>query len=170
MTFSKIPRRLLCCLLALLLPLAGLGGCGPAEAGEPVADLFFAVPEAEPSLEGGAPVYGEACNAPEDVAAYLYVYGELPPNYLTKDEARQLGWQSGARSLWDAAPGMSIGGDRFGNYEGRLPDRAGRIWYECDVNYSGGDRGAERLVYSSDGLIYYTADHYETFTLLYGEE
>ena len=170
MTFSKIPRRLLCCLLALLLPLAGLGGCGPAEAGEPVADLFFAVPEAEPSLEGGAPVYGEACNAPEDVAAYLYVYGELPPNYLTKDEARQLGWQSGARSLWDAAPGMSIGGDRFGNYEGRLPDLAGRIWYECDVNYNGGDRGAERLVYSSDGLIYYTADHYETFTLLYGEE
>ena len=106
----------------------------------------------------------------EEVAIYLTFFDELPENYITKKEAQALGWDNRKGNLWKVADGCSIGGDRFGNYEGRLPDRAGRIWYECDVNYSGGDRGAERLVYSSDGLIYYTADHYETFTLLYGEE
>ncbi len=62
---------------------------------------------------------------------------------------------------------MSIGGDHFGNYEGLLPDATGRKWHECDVNYSGGYRGAERLVYSNDGLIYYTEDHYESFEKMY---
>lgn len=62
---------------------------------------------------------------------------------------------------------MSIGGDRFGNYEGALPEAEGRTWKECDVNYQGGYRGSERLLYSSDGLIFYTADHYQTFTQLY---
>lgn len=65
---------------------------------------------------------------------------------------------------------MSIGGDRFGNREGCLPEVEGRVWYECDVNYAGGFRGAERLLYSNDGLIYYTNDHYESFTPIYGEE
>ena len=108
--------------------------------------------------------------APDDVALYLHVFGSLPPNYLTKDEARALGWDSSAGNLDEVAPGMSIGGDRFGNYEGRLPDAPGRTWTECDVNYDGGYRGPERIVFSNDGLIYYTADHYEHFTLLYGEE
>ncbi|MGN1069057.1 MAG: ribonuclease domain-containing protein [Candidatus Fimadaptatus sp.] len=62
---------------------------------------------------------------------------------------------------------MSIGGDRFGNREGLLPDARGRQYYECDVNYDGGYRGGERIVFSSDGLIYYTCDHYNTFALLY---
>ena len=64
-------------------------------------------------------------------------------------------------------PGCSIGGDVFGNREGSLPDRSGRTWYECDIDYSGGKRGAKRIVYSNDGLIYYTEDHYETFVRLY---
>ena len=86
-----------------------------------------------------------------------------------KKEARDLGWEGG--SLEPYAPGKCIGGDRFGNYEGTLPEKDGRTYYECDINTLGADsRGAERLVFSSDGLIYYTADHYESFTLLYGEE
>ena len=88
---------------------------------------------------------------------------------MTKREARQEGWDHGP--LEDICPGMCIGGDRFGNREGLLPDAPGREWTECDVNTLGaGCRGAERLVFSNDGLIYYTGDHYESFELLYGEK
>jgi len=105
----------------------------------------------------------------EDVAAYLHENGQLPDNFMTKDEARKLGWEGG--SLEKYAPGMAIGGDKFGNYEGILPKAKGRQYYECDIDTLGADsRGAKRLVYSNDGLIYYTEDHYETFELLYGEE
>ena len=102
----------------------------------------------------------------EDVALYLHLYGRLPSNFITKSEAKKAGWPGG--SLEPYFPGMCIGGDRFVNREGKLPTEKGRSWYECDVNTLGADeRGAERLVYSSDGLIYYTPDHYETFTRLY---
>lgn len=110
------------------------------------------------------PVYGQDYTAPEAVAAYLHCYQELPPNFLTKDEARDLGWDNSAGNLQEVAPGKSIGGDDFGNREGLLPDGD---WHECDVNYFGGYRGAERLVWSDEGAIYYTADHYESFTQLY---
>ncbi|MDW7658293.1 MAG: ribonuclease domain-containing protein [Bacillota bacterium] len=105
--------------------------------------------------------------SPEDVAAYLNAYQQLPLNYISKSEAAKLGWDASRGNLWDVTDRMSIGGDRFGNREGLLPDVDGRIWYECDVNYDGGYRGAERLVYSSDGLIYYTDDHYQSFQRLY---
>ena len=66
---------------------------------------------------------------------------------------------------------MCIGGDRFGNYEGLLPEKDGRTYYECDIDTLGAEtRGVKRIVYSSDGFIYYTEDHYESFELLYGEE
>ena len=104
----------------------------------------------------------------EDVALYLHTFGHLPNNYITKDEARSLGWEGG--SVEKHAPGLAIGGDSFGNREGLLPEQKGRWYYECDVDtYGKNDRGSHRLVYSSDGLIYYTEDHYESFTLLYGE-
>ena len=109
-------------------------------------------------------------STPEKVAEYLHFYGHLPQNYLTKQEAKALGWDASQGNLWEVAEGKSIGGDRFGNREGLLPEADGRTWYECDVNYMGGFRGAERLLYSSDGLIYYTDDHYASFTLVYGEE
>ncbi|MDY2629159.1 MAG: ribonuclease domain-containing protein [Lachnospiraceae bacterium] len=105
--------------------------------------------------------------SPDQVALYIHLYGHLPSNYITKKEAEAAGWNSSRGNLWDVAYGMSIGGSRFGNYEGALPDKDGRKWYECDVNYQGGYRGSERLLYSSDGLIYYTGDHYETFEQLY---
>lgn len=106
----------------------------------------------------------------EEVAAYLHAYGHLPSNYLTKKEAKALGWVSQEGNLGEVAPGMSIGGDYFGNYEEKLPEKKGRDYHECDINSDGGYRGAERIIYSNDGLIYYTCDHYETFELLYGEE
>ena len=103
----------------------------------------------------------------DEVAAYLRAYGHLPGNYITKREAESLGWPGG--SLEPYAPGKSIGGGRFGNYEGKLPDAPGRKWTECDIDTAGArSRGAKRIVFSNDGLIYYTDDHYESFTLLYG--
>ncbi len=106
----------------------------------------------------------------EEVAAYLHEFHHLPGNYITKKEAKELGWVSKEGNLSEVAPGKSIGGDYFGNYEGNLPEADGRDYYECDIDSDGGYRGAKRIVYSNDGLIYYTEDHYETFELLYGEE
>ena len=108
--------------------------------------------------------YGTYSGA-EDVAYYLHVYGHLPDNYITKDEAEDAGWVSTKGNLWDVAYGVSIGGDRFGNREGLLPK--GEKYYECDVNYSGGYRGEERLIFTEDGDVYYTDDHYESFEKLY---
>ncbi|MCI9376279.1 MAG: ribonuclease, partial [Oscillibacter sp.] len=105
----------------------------------------------------------------EDVALYIHLYGRLPSNFITKKEAQALGWPGG--SLESYAPGMCIGGSRFGNYEGLLPDADGRTFTECDIDTLGANsRGAKRIVFSNDGLIYYTEDHYESFELLYGEE
>ncbi|MCM1327247.1 MAG: hypothetical protein NC094_08870 [Bacteroidales bacterium] len=102
----------------------------------------------------------------EDVALYLETYEKLPGNFITKQEARKLGWEGG--SLEPYAPGKCIGGDKFGNYEGLLPAEKGRTYRECDIDTLGADsRGAKRIVYSDDGLIYYTEDHYTSFTLLY---
>lgn len=110
-----------------------------------------------------------AYTSKEDVALYLYLYGCLPSNFITKKEAESLGWEGG--SLEPYAPGKCIGGSHFGNYEGILPERQGRSYQECDIDTLGaGSRGAKRIVYSNDGLIYYTEDHYESFELLYGEE
>lgn len=105
-------------------------------------------------------------NSVEDVSLYLYTYDHLPDNYITKNEARELGWTGG--SVEQVAPGCAIGGDRFGNREGLLPKAGGRQYYECDIDTIGeNSRGAKRIVWSDDGLIYYTEDHYESFTLLY---
>ncbi len=121
-------------------------------------------PEEETPEAESTAIYGEDYYTPEDVALYLHLYQELPPNYLTKAEARDWGWENSEGNLWDVFPGGCIGGDRFGNYEGLLPDGD---WTECDVNYEGGYRNAERLVFNKDGAIYYTNDHYESFTQLY---
>ena len=107
---------------------------------------------------------------PQEIVDYLDAYGELPDNFITKKEARALGWDSSYNYVGDVAPGMSIGGDRFGNYEGLLPEKKGRTWYECDANYKGKKRGAQRVLYSSDGLYYYTDDHYNTFTQMFPED
>ncbi|MBR0025520.1 MAG: ribonuclease [Clostridia bacterium] len=144
---------------------------------EPVVDVPVEEPVEEPAE---APVQEPEEEAPaidedgwyyskEDVALYLYTYGRLPDNFITKNEARDLGWEGG--SVEKYAPGCAIGGDKFGNREGILPKASGRQYYECDIDTDGrSSRGAKRIVFSNDGLIYYTDDHYENFTLLYGEE
>ena len=99
----------------------------------------------------------------EEGAIYLTFFDELPENYITKKEAQALGWDNRKGNLWKVADGCSIGGDRFGNYEGLLPDAKGRRWTECDICFDGGYRNGQRIVFSNDGLIYYTADHYQSF-------
>lgn len=134
----------------------------PAETADPVSDATGYVEGVTIDEDGW---YYTAI----DVSLYLHTYGHLPDNYITKDEARELGWEGG--SVEQYAPGRAIGGDKFGNREGLLPKAEGRQYYECDIDTDGADsRGAKRIVYSNDGLIYYTDDHYESFRLLYGEE
>ncbi len=143
----------------------------PEETAEP--DAGTAAGEEDPAYEDGLPEEDGAAldedgtySSAEDVSLYLYTFGHLPENYITKSEAKALGWPGG--SLEEYAPGCAIGGDRFGNREGLLPEGQ---YHECDIDTVGADsRGAKRLVYSDDGRIYYTEDHYESFTLLYGEE
>ena len=101
----------------------------------------------------------------DEVALYIHTYGHLPGNFITKKEAEALGWDSSKGNLHKVAPGKSIGGDKFGNYEGNLPD--GHRYKECDIDYEGGYRGAKRIVFSDDGLVFYTEDHYNTFEQLY---
>lgn len=179
--------RLTGALLALLLVFSVLSGCGGAAPGVPsctAAPASDAVPAADAPSDAEADAVspgesgksspaaldegGEYTSA-EDVALYLHLYAHLPQNFITKKDARALGWNGGG--LDDYADGKCIGGDRFGNYEGLLPDAPGREYHECDIDtLHAASRGAKRIVYSNDGLIYYTEDHYESFILLYGEE
>lgn len=141
-------------LLALLAALVMLLGLSPALAAK-VIELYAA----------DYPVTRDGWySTMEEVAVYLATYEELPDNFLTKNEAEKKGWDNRKGNLDEVAPGCSIGGNRFGNYEGILPDAKNRKWTECDINYEGGYRGGERICFSNDGLIYYSDDHYETFT------
>ncbi len=158
-------HKLLRKLFVLLFPLLMLAGCthAPSPAASPLpTPAVTAVAENIPDEHG---VY----DSRDDVALYLHVYGHLPDNFMTKKEARAEGWQSGA--LNRTIKGMCIGGDEYGNFEGNLPEADDRIYYECDIGtLHAKKRGARRIVWSNDGLIYYTDDHYKTFELLYGEE
>ncbi len=124
-------------------------------------------PTATPALIDRDGVY----TSKDDVALYIHTYGTLPKNYITKSEAQNVyGWSgNGSDKLEKYAPGKTIGGDKFGNREKLLPTKSGRQYYECDIDTMGKARGVKRIVYSNDGLIYYTEDHYEHFTLLYGK-
>ena len=193
MNLKKIlPVVLLLLLVWFFLPDTGNSGSAPT----PTADVLQTVPPAqtpkptaaptpapteaptsaptkaptpaptEAPAEEAAPDEDGSYTTKEDVALYIHTYGHLPPNFITKKEAQAAGWSGG--SLDRVLPGMCIGGDRFGNYEGLLPKAKGRQWTECDINTLGAkSRGAERIVFSNDGLIYYTPDHYESFELLY---
>ena len=165
---KKLPLWGVLLLVALYL-FFGTGNDIP-EAADPVMPVETTGLQIQPPDCAEEPVLDEegSYTTKEDVALYIYISGHLPENFITKDEARKLGWEGGG--LEDYAPGKCIGGDRFGNYEGLLPDAPGRRWTECDIGTLGRDsRGAKRIVFSNDGLIYYTDDHYESFELLYGE-
>ncbi len=161
-------KKILALLLALLLTI-GMVGCSEAEIAtfiEVAEVLTEASTQSTASYTDGSISEDGWYYSAEDVTEYIVTYGELPDNFITKNEARELGWEGG--SVEDYAPGYAIGGDRFGNHEGLLPE--GEVYYECDIDTDGEDsRGAKRIVFSDD-LIYYTEDHYETFELLYAEE
>ena len=179
-------RKLIALLLAAVMLAGLLSGCSAEDVRdtiEIVSDVVEIIeeidaaeeeapaqPQAEPQREAepeAAIAEDGSYTSKEDVALYIYTYGCLPGNFVTKDEARDAGWSGGGLDKY--LPGMCIGGDRFGNREGLLPDAKGRTWTECDINTLGASsRGAERIVFSNDGLIYYTPDHYESFELLYG--
>ena len=173
MSLKKYLRRLFCCMLLFALSLTFFAGCSEEEL-ELAEDIISVVEEmeqdVEQDLEETTVSEDGTYTTKEEVAEYIYLYGHLPSNYITKKEAKKLGWVSNEGNLDEVAPGMSIGGDYFGNYEGHLPEVDGRDYYECDIDFDGSYRNEKRIVYSNDGLIYYTGDHYETFELLYGEE
>ena len=153
---TKFVRWLALLLTAMVL----LSGCALLEA--PVQQPTAEVTQAAISENG-------AYSSKDEVAEYLHEFGHLPPNYLTKKEAQDLGWVASKGNLWEVAPGKSIGGDRFGNREGLLPEAPGRKYYECDIDFDGSYRNAKRIIYSNDGLIFYTEDHCKSFRQLYGE-
>ena len=167
---------LLLAALWLFLPDTGNEAQTPAATPVPIQSLQTAAPAQTPKpTDEPAPAEDEeeildeygSYTTKEDVALYIYTYGHLPDNFIKKKDAQALGWAGG--SLEKVLPGMCIGGDYFGNYEGQLPKAKGRRWTECDINTLGArSRGAERIIFSNDGLIYYTPDHYESFELLYG--
>ena len=176
-------KRLAAWLLALVLALS-LAGCGEDTSKVAVfpsqdAQQQDTLPDDDSAVsnlpddgdDSGAEAIDEdgSFTSKEEVALYIHTYGRLPGNFISKKEAQALGWSGG--SLEPYAPGKCIGGSRFGNYEGLLPEKEGRTYTECDIDTLGAEsRGAKRIVFSNDGLIYYTGDHYESFELLYGEE
>ncbi len=178
---KKIKALMIPIILIMLLILHGCGAEDPAaspgpftyeeetkETAKEPAEADITEESEEESLEaetGELPEDG-VYTSKDDVALYIHTYGRLPDNFITKKEARALGWNGGG--LDDYAEGMCIGGDHFGNYEGALPDKKGREYRECDINtLHKNSRGPERLVYSDDGLIYYTPDHYESWEMIY---
>ena len=173
---KKMRKKLFALAALLLAGLLVLTSCGQPEtilneSSAPTEYLALATAEPAEAHEAEAEETPEEkagpITDPQAIADYLFEHGELPGNFITKDEAQELGWDSSRNTLSDVAPGKSIGGDRFGNYEGRLPKAKGRKFFECDANYTGGKRGAERIVYSNDGHVWYTKDHYETYEELF---
>lgn len=154
-------------LLGLILIL-GLSSCTPNQSFEGSGSAYSSSEEmgsmVDSQTEGANVEEDKAYYKMEDVAAYIYFYNKLPKNYLTKKEARDLGWIPKENNLWEVTDKGVIGGDHFGNYEKTLPQGS---YKEADVNYYGGARGPERLVYDKDGNIFYTRDHYETFERIY---
>jgi len=161
----SMKKRLSMLAAVILVVLVSLFGAPGGE--ETAAIPAESIQSAQVMEDGSTLIYADGVyTTKEDVSQYIHTYGCLPENFMTKAEARKLGWEGGG--LEDYAPGMCIGGDHFGNYEGLLPDD--RDYTECDIDTLGKDsRGAKRIVFSDDGLIYYTEDHYESFELLYGE-
>lgn len=139
---------------------------------EPSTGIVVSGDTATDPVTGAAVARDGTYTSRDEVALYIHAFGDVPGNYITKSRARRQGWVASEGNLWDVCPGMSIGGGGFENIEDELPVDydPDRTWKECDIGYEGGYRGPERLVYSDDGYIFYTGDHYETFTQLFPRE
>lgn len=95
------------------------------------------------------------------VINYVKKNHELPDYYLTKSEARNQGWNASAGNLCEVLPGKAIGGDKFSNREKQLPK--GNQYFEADVNYNCGNRNGDRIVFTKNGEVWLTHDHYRSF-------
>lgn len=95
------------------------------------------------------------------VISHIKQIHELPDYYITKKEARNKGWNPSKGNLCDVLPGKAIGGDKFGNREGKLPK--GQKYFEADVNYHCGNRNADRIIFTQNGDVYLTKNHYKSF-------
>lgn len=158
-------KKFLSLILAVFLSFFLLTACGTNQ--KPHTTPSAGAAYSSEKEDGGITVKKDGTYTDKDhVAAYIHKYKMLPSNYITKKEARKLGWKEEG-TLDRVAPGKSIGGDRFGNYEKLLPEKNGRTWKECDIDYVKGNRNAKRICYSDDGLIYYSPSHYKDFERLY---
>lgn len=157
-------RKVFAFVLTAVLAVCVLGGCTSSAASSSAS----ASASASTSAGSKITVTQDGSYTDKDhVALYIHTYGKLPGNYISKTKATKAGWVAEKGNLWDVLPGKSIGGGPFYNDDGLLPEKDGRTWKECDIDYQGGNRGAKRICFSSDGLIYYTGDHYKSFTQLY---
>ena len=181
MNFKKKLWRLLSVLSTLLLVILPISGCDYSFSAESNTETgtYTTLSETTDSTSDSATEQIDETDgyldkdgsytSKEDIMNYLIEYGQLPNNFITKKEAKKLGWSGG--SLEPYAPGKCIGGDYFGNYEKVLPVVSGRTYHECDIDtLNAKSRGAKRIIYSDDGQIYYTDNHYKSFTLLYGDD
>lgn len=158
-------KKILSLILSLFLSFFLLTACGTKQ--KPHTAPSAGAAYSSEKEDAGITVKKDGAYTDKDhVAAYIHKYKMLPSNYITKKEARKLGWKEEG-TLDRVAPGKSIGGDRFGNYEKLLPEKSGRSWKECDIDYVKGNRNAKRICYSDDGLIYYSPSHYKDFERLY---
>ena len=112
-------------------------------------------------MPGGATKDGE-----NGADFWLAHYGKLPDYYISKEELYALGWK-GSKTISSKAPGKMVFGGVYNNDDGHLPSALGRIWYEADINYYKGRRNQHRILFSNDGLIFVTYDHYQTFYEIY---
>ena len=99
---------------------------------------------------------------------WLTYFNKLPDYYVTEEEAYNIGWIRG-KSPAKFIPGKMLTMGIYNNSNGHLPQAAGRIWYEADINYYEGRRNGHRVLWSNDGLIFVTYDHYATFYEIIGE-
>ena len=154
-------KKILTLLLSICLALFFLTGCGTKQSTTSSAKKTNTKTTVQLAENG-------SYTSKNDVALYLHTYHKLPKNYITKAEAKKLGWQrERGKTLDKIAPGRSIGGDRFMNGERRLPHEDGIVYKECDIDYKRGNRGPKRLVFDNRSNIYYCADHYNHFEKLY---
>lgn len=184
---SSLQKKLITTIiLVVILAVMAIGGCtasGSKGAGDTGASAGNAAATSlsQDAGESQQPASGEGTGVPasthvdesgtytskDEVALYVHEYGHLPSNYISKTKARKAGWDSSEGNLQEVCPGKSIGGSRFYDEDAQLPAADGRTWTECDIDYEGGFRGSKRVIFSNDGLVYYTDDHYQTFTRIF---
>lgn len=95
------------------------------------------------------------------VIDYVKENHHLPDYYITKNEAKKEGWNPSKGNLCEVLPGKVIGGDHFSNREKQLPPN--KKYFEADVNYHCGNRNADRIVFTKEGEVYLSRNHYISF-------